>query len=202
MSRQALIGKTGIKFYNVTSSATSDSSINDTAKANTTKELNGEAVTYTSSTGELITDLGQSIFKVNTLKSQAVTGYIGGKTVETDNLKLNVTNDFAAVMLTSLNDNSIATSNRVLLSLVGNSRNHGQVLSEDGKYIKIGGDNTILTEQIVGTVTLKGVSGNYKVYSLNSDGSRKAEISVTNNGNTISFTLTRDTKAMNFEIVK
>ena len=202
LSRQALIGKTGIKFYNVTSSATSDSSINDTAKANTTKELNGEAVTYTSSTGELITDLGQSIFKVNTAKSQAVTGYIGGKTVETDNLKLNVTNDFAAVMLTSLNDNSIATSNRVLLSLVGNSRNHGQVLSEDGRYIKIGGDNTILTEQIVGTVTLKGVSGNYKVYSLNSDGSRKAEISVTNNGNTISFTLTRDTKAMNFEIVK
>lgn len=203
LSRHALIGKTGIKFYDVTSSATSDSWINDAATSYTNKELNGEAVTYTSSTGELITDLGQSIFKVNTLKSQAVTGYIGGKTVETKNLKLNVTNDFAAVMLTSLNDNSIANSNRILLSLVGNSRNHGQVLSEDGKYIKIGGDNTILTEQIVGTVTIKGVSGNYKVYSLNSDGSRKAEIAVTNNGDgTISFTLTRDTKAMNFEIVK
>ena len=203
LSREALIGKTGIKFHDVTSSATSDSWINDAATSYTNKELNGEAVTYTSSTGELITDLGQSIFKVNTAKSQAISGYIGSKTVETDNLKLNVTNDFAAVMLTSLNDNSIANSNRILLSLVGNSRNHGQVLSEDGKYIKIGGDNTILTEQIVGTVTIKGVSGNYKVYSLNSDGSRKAEIAVTNNGDgTISFTLTRDTKAMNFEIVK
>ena len=202
LSRQALIGKTGIQFYNVTPSATSDSSIDTQAVANTEKEKNGESVTYTSQTGELITDLGNSIFKVNTAKSQAITGYIGGKTVETDNLKLNVTNNFAAVIMTSLNDNSIASSNRVLLSMTGNSRNYGQLLSDDGKYIKIAGRDNILTEQIVGTVTLKGVSGNYKVYSLNSDGSRKAEIAVTNNGNTISFTLTRDTKAMNFEIVK
>ncbi len=223
MSRHALLGKTGIKFYDVPSTAVQSTAMNQTAVENTEKELNGEKVTYTSTTGELITNLGDTIFKVNTPRSQVISGYVGGKAEATDNMSLDISSEFAAIMLTSIDgDKAISNADRILFTAAGNARNHGYLLTNDGGAVKIGssnmvitlkdngtkeyslsGDNVIMIEQIVGTVTLKGLSGNnYKVYPLTPTGERMAELNVTKTADGISFTLTKDTKAMNLEIVK
>ncbi len=203
LSRAALMGKTGVKYNDVETAVTSSSYITNSVNVNKQDELDGKAVTYTSTTGELVTDLANGTFKINTPRSQAVSGYLSGKAVETDNLKLEVTNPFTAAILTSLSDSAIADSERMLLSIAGNTINHGQVLTDDGKYIKIPGLGSILTEQIVGDVTIKGVTGTYKVYALKTSGERKAELPVTQNGDgSISFTLTKDTEATSIEIVK
>lgn len=194
-----LIGKTGISF-NKNESEINDESIKTAADAAT----NGDKV-YTSQTGELVTDLNNKVFKMNTANSQAVCGFIGGSEIALTNAKIKVDNEFAAVTLTSISNTApaIANSERMLLTMAGNAQNYGQVLSEDGNTIKIPGRYPIMVEQITGTVELTGLSSsNYTVYPLTSSGERKEPIAVTKTSNGIRFTVAGDAEAMHFEIVK
>lgn len=198
LGNYGLIGNTGVSFCNDNIGAVNDSSIKTKADAAT----NGNKV-YTSLTNELTTDLKNGIFKMNTKNSQALCGFIGGKTYVTDNLSVNVSNEYAAVTLVSLDENNIAGSGRMLLTMAGNSVNNGQILSDDGTTIEIAGKYPIMVEQIMGEVELKGLAGSaYEVYPLTSSGERKAPLAVARTEIGIKFTVDKNAKAMNFEIVK
>lgn len=197
MGNYALVGKTGVSF-NTDLTNVNDESIKQTADAAT----NGDKV-YTSQTGQLTTDLINGTFKMNTDKSQAVCGFIGGKTYVAGNLNVNLSNEYAAVTLVSLDDKNIAQSSKMLLTMAGNAMNNGQILTDDGSEIKVSGKYPIMVEQIMGTVELKGIDGSaYTVYPLTSSGERKNPLTVTKTADGIKFTVAGDTKAMHFEIVK
>lgn len=197
MGNYALVGKTGVSFNTDLTSVNSDE-VKSAADAAT----NSDKV-YTSLTNELTTDLKTGIFKMNTENSQALCGFIGGKTYAADNLSVNVSNEYAAVTLVSLDKNNIAGSGRMLLTMAGNSVNNGQLLSDDGTTIEIAGKYPIMVEQIMGEVELNGLDGSsYEVYPLTSSGERKASLAVIKTENGIKFTVDKNAKAMNFEIVK
>ena len=197
MGNYALVGKTGVSFN------TDLTSVNcEKVKSAADVATDGDKV-YTSLTNELTTDLKNGIFKMNTKNSQALCGFIGGKTYVADNLSVNVSNEYAAVTLVSLDNNNIAGSGRMLLTMAGNSVNNGQILSDDGTTIQIAGKYPIMVEQIMGEVELKGLAGSaYEVYPLTSSGERKAPLAVARTEIGIKFTVDKNAKAMNFEIVK
>ncbi len=193
LGNYGLIGKTGVSFGR---DNISDSAVKGAADAAT----NGDKI-YTSQTGELVTDLKNGIFQMNTDKSQAVCGFIGGQKMSLNQADVTVDNEFATVILTALSNSNLADSEKLLLTMVGDSVNHGQLLSEDGTTLKKSGKYPIMTEQITGEIEIK-LSGNYVVYPLTSSGERKEPLPVTKTADGFRFSVVRGTRAMNFEIVK
>ena len=201
-----LIGKTGsvFNFNGLNNGLANDSNVKTKADAADSGDKK-----YVSLTGELTTDLTNKVFTANTTGSQAVCGFIGGKTISLGDAVIKVNNDYAAVSLTSIDRTNadIKTAGRLLLTLAGDTRNYAQIVEEDaekGKQlttIKVAGKAPIMVEQITGEITLK-LDGNYIVYPLTSSGERKQSLELTKVDGGFTFNVTNDAKAMNFEIVK
>lgn len=199
---RGLLGKSGVAFH---TEGKSDGLANDEVlKANADGIYNGSGdKVYDSFTGELSADLTKGVFKLNTRRSQAVCGLIGGKTITLDSVELTVENSYAVMTVTSLTDSDIEDSERILLTAIGRGQNFAQLMSEEGTTILKPGRAPIMVEQITGDVSLKLSSpAAYTVYSLHSDGSRKTELHTAAEGNGISFKITDAAESMHFEIVK
>ncbi len=196
MGNYGLIGKTGVAFSPDGMDAVNDLSVKEAADSAT----NGSKV-YISQTGELTTDLNSGIFSMNTARSQAICGFIGGMRHTAGVLGADIDNSYAAVTLVSLDGNAIESSNSMLLTMAGNAINYGQLLSEDGNTLKKAGVYPIMAEQITGEIEIT-VNGDFDVYSLTSSGERKKKLDVTQTANGFNFTVDRTAEAMNFEIVK
>ncbi len=211
----AMIGKTGYMFdVGKTGSVFNISGLNNglsndnSIKAASDTAYNGNKK-YISATGELTSDFKNKIFTADTLYSQAVCGFIGGQTISLANADIEVNNDYAAVSLTSVdkNNRSIIGAERLVLTLAGETRNYAQIVETDperGKQksvIKVAGKYPILAEQITGEITLK-LDADYTVYPLTSSGERKNPLAITKINGGFKFSITKDTQAMNFEIVR
>jgi len=194
MNEYGLIGKTGSAFEGRSENPTNDENVKAAAdSAKSTK-------VYKSNTNELTTDLNGQVFTLNTEFSKCVSGFISNKEIDLDGVKINVDNTFATVMLTSLDDSPIDSSKRILLTMVGNSRNYGQIFSEDTNTVIKGGQYPIITEQITGKFTFD-IKGAYKVYVLNSSGERIQEIPLNVTESGFEFNVDKDFETMNIEIV-
>lgn len=196
MGNYGLIGKTGVAFSTDGMDSVNDISVKNAADAAT----NGSKV-YTSQTGELTTDLKNGIFSMNTARSQAICGFIGGKKYTAGALGADIDNSYAAVTLVSLDGNAIESSDSMLLTMAGNAINYGQLLSEDGNTLKKAGVYPIMAEQITGEIEI-AAKGNFDVYPLTSSGERKEKLDVTKTSRGFKFTVGANAEAMNFEIVK
>lgn len=165
------------------------------------KKYGDETGWYASITDESAVDLKEQIFRVNSPRSQITAGFIGGKEIELNDVKFEMDNKFATVYMTSLTDESLHDTDSMMLTLVGDARNTGQELSEDGVQVINGGTGPLLLEPITGKVTIKS-KNSYRVYPLDFTGHRKGEImtSKDENGHTVFETKISD-KTMNYEIV-
>jgi len=192
------IGKTGMIF--------DDKAYDENAQSDTVlylaRKSHNENMPYVSVTGELSSDTSNEIFKLNAAKTQAVSGNISNQTIELDDVIVNFSNSCPTMYLTALEDAPIWQSDCLLLTLVGDTRNTGMQLSEDGRTIINPGTAPVLVEPICGSVTLK-TTDDVKVYALNSSGERIKEKSVSKTANGYSSFLTEASdKAMHYEIVK
>lgn len=209
MTRVGFIGKTGMIFddkeYNP--SANSKQVLYLARQAEKTNEyvsVTGEL----SLSGDLFTVSGKTesatkdqIFKVNTEKSQVVSGYISGQDIELDDMIVNVDNYFATISLGAVEDKPIYQGGTLLLTVLGDTRNTGMVMSDDELTMTEAGTSPVIVEPIEGTITLK-TKNNVTVYALNSSGQRTAqkETAKTTEGYTV-FELEASDKAMHYEIV-
>ena len=194
MNEYGLVGKTGSVF-----TGRSDTPSND-ENLKTAVENSSSTKVYKSNTNELTTDLNKQVFTVNSEYSKGVSGFIGNEEIDLDGVKVDVDNNFATVMLTSLDDSPIDSSKRILLTMVGNSRNYGQIFSEDTNTVIKGGKYPIITEQIIGKFVFD-IDGAYKAYTLNSSGERMYEIPLTITESGFEFNVNEDFETMNIEIV-
>ncbi len=149
-----LIGKSGMVFEDAYNEADNDNTILQLAY----DAYNGDK-NFVSITGELSMDYNNKMFKVNTPKAQAISGFTQNQTVELDDVKFDLDNYYATAYLNSVDDNPLYSSKEMLLTLVGDTRNTGQVMSEDEEKpemkIETGGTGPVLCEPITGTVTIK-----------------------------------------------
>lgn len=110
----------------------------------------GDADVITSDTGEIKRDWKAGIVTIDTPKSQAAMGWIGGREVSLGNVTIKLETPKASVVVTSLDGEPIATSKKLLLTTVAQ-------VTMDKKDIR--------AEPVVGTLTFKQPLGNVSTIS-------------------------------------
>ena len=112
-----------------------------------------------SDTGELswYTSPQQGEVTVDSPRSQALIGFVKEHPAEDSNLAVDVKNRFCAIMLSSMDEQPIATSSRLLLVAGGRAENTGEVWSASGTKLANWGKSPTLIEPIVGMLTLRKI---------------------------------------------
>ncbi|HEX8323748.1 MAG TPA: cellulase family glycosylhydrolase [Tepidisphaeraceae bacterium] len=75
------------------------------------------ATAVESDTGELQRDWGEGVFTINTPRTQAVVGWVGGKEITLGDVTFKIDTPKAAVVVSSLDGQPIATSKKMLLTV-------------------------------------------------------------------------------------
>jgi hypothetical protein len=111
-----------------------------------------ELAWYTSvKTGGLVT--------VDTPRSQALIGFVKSQDKAVRNLAADVSNNFCTILLSSMDDQPIATGSKLLLVAGGPVENSGQKWNTAGTDVTSFGESPTLVEQVKGTITLRGIEG-------------------------------------------
>ncbi len=159
----------------------------------------------TSITGELFTDWGKGLFTLDTPRSQGIVGKTDGAKQSVSNLSVRVTNAWATVLATSLDDRPIAKSSHVLISAVGNAVNRGMRLTTSGTAWKRAGTAPVLLEPMLGTVELTALTGDtaeLTAYYLSVSGKRLGSVPLKSSAGTASFDMKPEYQTLHYEIVR
>jgi hypothetical protein len=96
---------------------------------------------------------------ITTDKSQAVVGFISQRNNSVKNLRADVSNEFCAITLSSLDDAPIERASHLLLVAGGRVENTGATWNAERTKPARRGQSPSLIETIKGTITLKGLKG-------------------------------------------
>ena len=141
------------------------------------------------------------MFSINSDYTNLVTGFETGKKYEFDDSFITYKNQFAMVGLTSVTNEKLSDSNRMLITAVGRARNTGYELDYANSAIKSVGTAPVLAEPVDAEITIK-TDKNITVYALDSSGRRKARVPVTDSAEGKSFCIDKSYKALFYEAVK
>ncbi len=130
-----------------------------------------------SDTGELIRDWEQGTQTINSEKTQAVSGWIGRRPLSTRDAKFLFATRKAVVALSSVDDLPIASSKFILITTMA------RVVAGPG------GRTPLLSEPVVGRITLRTKTPNLELLSLAADGKIAGRTTPTKQGDSIEITL-------------
>ncbi|HZX32169.1 MAG TPA: cellulase family glycosylhydrolase [Rhodocyclaceae bacterium] len=118
------------------------------------------ATSVTSDTGQLRRDWDQGTYTINTPRTQAVMGWIGGKTVQFPDISVAVSTRNATVAVQTLDGRAIATSRSMLVSLGARS------------IPAAGNRMPYYSEPVEGRVTIRSAAG-LKLFKRRPDGTEQ-----------------------------
>lgn len=127
-----------------------------------------------SDTGELWRDWRLGVGTINTPRSQVAYGKLGesGGTLRTADCTFEIATPFAVTALSSLSDEPIAESGRLLLTAVARAENTGQAGNLARTRIENRGQAPVLAEPVVGSITMKTSKPALVMYPIMVDGRR------------------------------
>jgi len=111
-----------------------------------------------SDTGELARNWAQGVQTIDTPRTQAVSGWIGGKALALKDASFQFTTRKAVVALSSIDDQPLSSSRFILITAVG------QVRPSPGERLPF------LSEPVTGTITLRTKTAGLELLSLGPDG--------------------------------
>lgn len=116
-----------------------------------------------SDTGELLwqnADRKQGLVTVVTPRAEAIIGFVkaAGSSSPLKHLSASVENDFCALVLTSVDGQPIAKSNRLLLATTAKATNTGIAWEKDRQTLAEWGKGPVVIEAVTGSVTLQGIN--------------------------------------------
>ena len=123
----------------------------------------------TSKNEQLDWDFDKGILKINTARTQGVAGFVN-KTgqIEFDDIIIQSSNDYATIVVTSLDDNAIGASRKILIQAMTEEKYYGSV-TKNGKIESLG-SAPINVKNINATVIFKNWSATKKVIVLDENG--------------------------------
>ncbi len=123
-----------------------------------------------SDTGELTRSWKTGIQTINTARTQAVSGWIGGKSLDLKDATFRFKTAKAVVALSSIDDQPLASSRFILVTAVGQSR--PSPASDMGKLLPNRQPEHLpfLTEPVVGTIILRTKTSGMELLALGPDG--------------------------------
>jgi hypothetical protein len=102
--------------------------------------------------GHIEANLQRGVVTVDTPRSQAMVGFLGGTELTTRHLSVDLENPFAAVQLTSVDDLPIAKSQRLLLTTTAQMSNTGFRWESDRQTVAEWGKGPVRIEPVSGVV--------------------------------------------------
>lgn len=130
-------------------------------------------------TNNIYWDFKNGFIDIRTPKAEAVTGVLG-EAEELPTFKISAINSYVTATLVAVDDNNVTSANHYIFTAVGTSQNKGSFVKLGRQRFDSVGENTILCEPIIGTVTIKR-TGNIQVYALNASGERIKQIKTEKN---------------------
>ena len=126
---------------------------------------------YGSDTGELALDNARGLFTIDTPRTKAVIGHLGGLggKVELEGMSVECTTPFAAILVTSLDGEPIGKAERVLVTAVARAENTGQAYYRNHTSVPERGRLPVLCEPVDATLTL-AMPGPPAVHALDETG--------------------------------
>lgn len=167
------------------------------------RHTDGDRVT--SSTGQLRHERKLGQVQIDTPRTQAVIGFQANAAVKLANTELQLSNAFAVVSVSALDNQPIAASKRLLVSALGNAVNTGMQLMPSGNRLADPGQAPTLVEPIRGKLTLTNLTGpvdKLKAYALGPSGERMRELAVTREKNHVTLALTDENQTLHYEVVR
>jgi hypothetical protein len=189
----ALMGKYGLAFADIAKPQRNDEELLKRAR-----EANG---VYEAMTGEITWDTRRGVVVLDSARTQGVIGFVGSKTLETGAMSFRMKTQFGVVIASSLNDEALSDSERILVSTSGDARFSDVVMSEDFKLVKETGHFPFVMQPVEGTVVVKG-EREVEVYALGAAGARMGRVEAARSEEGFSFELDGANKAMHYEIVR
>ncbi|MDF2927547.1 MAG: hypothetical protein K0R57_6461 [Paenibacillaceae bacterium] len=142
------------------------------------------------------------VFRVDTEYTNIATGFIGGKTIPLSFANITLNNPSATIALNSVTWDTLADTDRILLSAVSKARNTGMVMDDEGMVMQEPGTGPMLVEPVAADLVIK-TTGDIKVYALDSSGQRKGEVPVVKTAEGYSrFSIGKEYQAVHYEITK
>jgi hypothetical protein len=161
--------------------------------------------TVSSDTGELLWDYGKGIFSIDTRRTQAAVGFLGNKKMALKNISLSVKSpSFVSFCLSSLTEEPISSSKKLLLSVASRIENTGQRFNAVKTQLKAVGASPVLIEGVSAKVLLIGrqkPKPQAQVYALDMNGNRIKSIPCQRLDSSLGFTVSPFDKALFYEIV-
>jgi hypothetical protein len=129
-----------------------------------------------SGTGEIFVSRRRKFLAIDTPKLQLLCVGIGATIPTLANVTVTAIPDLGGVFLASLDDATLSTSQHILVGIVGNPRNTGDVLSGDGVTLVTAGTQPIQFQDITVSLSLSLVSPRgWSLYRLAADGTRTSK---------------------------
>lgn len=96
---------------------------------------------------------------VDTPRTQALIGFVKSQGRRVSHLAADVSNNFCTILLSSMDEQPIETSSKLLLIAGGPVQNTGQIWNSAGTDVTAWGKSPTLVDQVRGTITLRNLQG-------------------------------------------
>lgn len=155
------------------------------------------------------TETNFNTYTINSEYTKLAVGFQPGRIYDFGDVCIKYDNQFAVVGITSVEDKPLSTSDRILITAVGRAQNSGYEADYTGfgesdinwGRILNGGAAPVLAELISAELTLKTSDG-IKVYALDNNGRRTAEVPVESTESGKRIVLDKIYGALSYEVVR
>lgn len=158
--------------------------------AMTATPLDPQAVEIRSETGELYRNLAKRYATIDTPRTKAAYGFLGGAgKIELRGLTVHARTDFATLALSSLTDADTAQSDNLLLTAVGRADNTGAAYNSSHTIQFKLGHGPIQAEVIEASLELTTASGTKKIWAISPTGFLIGQVPAVYEGGKLKFTI-------------
>ena len=144
------------------------------------------------------------VFVAESARAAVATGFLGGTSIEAGALRITCPRfgrDFATVSAVSLDNQSLATAKRVLVTVVARAENQGMKWNASRNSVGADwGHGPTIAERVPATITL-ATKGARKIYALKPDGTRAREVKTTATNGALTFTVSPKDQTLQYEVV-
>jgi lysophospholipase L1-like esterase len=145
------------------------------------------------------------VFSINSAYTNMTVGFQNGEENKKDfgACTISYNNDFALVGITSITDEPLAESSRILMNTVAraNSTGYDYTIKNGVIAIQNGGEAPMIAEPVEAQVVLK-TTDDIKVYALDSNGCRTMEVPVNKTADGVEINVDGRYEALSYEIIR
>lgn len=164
------------------------------------QHANGPDRGLTSDTGELLIDTGRGLFTIHSPRTKAAIGYLDKLgTIDLGGVAVECRTPYAAILITSLDNQPTDQSRRLLITAIARAENTGQAFDQNKSRVPAQGRLPVIAEPVDAQIAIK-LPGSARVYPLDPSGRRLKPLPAERHGDLL-YVRTMDARSPWCEVV-